>query len=51
MESQNLYEVMIERYGRASTIMTSARHVDERMGPFDDPRPTRSSTASRTMLT
>ena len=36
-ESQDLYEVMIERYGRASTIMTSARHVDEWMGLFDDP--------------
>ena len=28
---------MIERYGRASTIMTSSRHVDEWMGLFDDP--------------
>jgi DNA replication protein DnaC len=37
MESQDLYEVMIERYGRASTIMTSSRHVDEWMGLFDDP--------------
>ncbi len=36
-ESQDLYEVMIERYGRASTIMTSSRHVDEWMGLFDDP--------------
>jgi DNA replication protein DnaC len=37
LESQDLYEVMIERYGRASTIMTSSRHVDEWMGLFDDP--------------
>jgi DNA replication protein DnaC len=36
-ESQDLYEVMIERYGRASTIMTSTRHVDEWTGLFDDP--------------
>jgi len=36
-ESQDLYEVMIERYGRASTVVTSARHVDEWMGLFDDP--------------
>ena len=25
-------EVFIERYGRASTIMTSSKHVDEWMG-------------------
>jgi DNA replication protein DnaC len=37
LESQDLYEVMIERYGRASTIITSSRHVDEWMGLFDDP--------------
>jgi DNA replication protein DnaC len=36
-EAQDLYEVMIERYGKASTIMTSSRHVDEWMGLFDDP--------------
>ena len=36
-ESQDLYEVIIERYGRASTVVTSARHVDEWMSLFDDP--------------
>jgi DNA replication protein DnaC len=36
-EAQDLYDVMIERYGKASTVMTSSRHVDEWMGLFDDP--------------
>ena len=36
-EAQDLYEVMIERYQRASTIITSARPLDEWMGLFDDP--------------
>jgi DNA replication protein DnaC len=36
-EAQDLYDVMIERYGRSSTIMTSSRYVDEWMGLFDDP--------------
>lgn len=37
MEAQDLYDVMIERYGKASTVMTSSRHVDEWMSLFDDP--------------
>lgn len=36
-EAQDLYEVMIERYQRASTILTSSRPLDEWMGLFDDP--------------
>jgi DNA replication protein DnaC len=37
MEAQDLYDVMIERYGKASTVMTSSRYVDAWMGLFDDP--------------
>ena len=33
MESQDLYEVMIERYGRASTIMTSSQACGRVDGP------------------
>lgn len=36
-EAQDLYEVMIERYQRASTVMTSSRPLEEWMGLFDDP--------------
>jgi DNA replication protein DnaC len=36
-EAQDLYEVMIERYQRASTIITSSRPLEEWMGLFDDP--------------
>ena len=36
-EAQDLYEVMIERYQRASTVITSSRPLDEWMGLFDDP--------------
>lgn len=35
-EAQDLYEVMIERYQRASTVITSSRPLDEWMGLFDD---------------
>jgi DNA replication protein DnaC len=37
LEAQDLYDVMIERYGKTSTVITSSRHVDEWMGLFDDP--------------
>lgn len=37
LEAQDLYEVMIERYQRASTVITSSRPLDEWMGLFDDP--------------
>jgi DNA replication protein DnaC len=37
LEAQDLYNVMIERYGKASTVITSSRHVDEWMGLFDKP--------------
>jgi len=37
LEAQDLYDVMIERYGKISTIITSSRHADEWMGLFDDP--------------
>lgn len=36
-EAQDLYEVMIERYQRGSTVMTSSRPLEEWMGLFDDP--------------
>jgi DNA replication protein DnaC len=36
-EAQDLYEVMIERYQRASTVMTSSRPLEEWMELFDDP--------------
>ncbi len=36
-EAQDLYEVMIERYQRATTVMTSSRPLDEWMDLFDDP--------------
>jgi DNA replication protein DnaC len=52
LEAQDLYEVMIERYGISSTIMTSSRHVDEGWASSTIPfLPTRSLTASRTMRT
>ncbi len=36
-EAQDLYEVMIERYQRSSTVITSSRPLEEWMGLFDDP--------------
>jgi DNA replication protein DnaC len=36
-EAQDLYEVTIERYQRASTVITSSRPLEEWMGLFDDP--------------
>ncbi len=36
-EAQDLYEVIIERYQRASTVITSSRPLEEWMGLFDDP--------------
>ena len=36
-QSHNLYEIVIERYGISSIIMTSCRHVEEWMGLFEDP--------------
>lgn len=36
-QATDFYEVIIERYGRASTIMTSNRDVQEWMALFDDP--------------
>lgn len=36
-QSSDLYEVIIERHRRASTIVTSNRTVDEWIGLFDDP--------------
>jgi len=36
-EAQDLYEVMIERYQRASTVITSSRPLEEWMGLFEDP--------------
>ena len=35
-EAQDLYEVMIERYQRSSTVITSSRPLEEWMGLFDD---------------
>lgn len=36
-QTGDFYEVVIERYGRASTIITSNRDVQEWMALFDDP--------------
>jgi len=36
-QSGDFYEVVIERYGKASIVITSNRDVDEWMGLFDDP--------------
>jgi DNA replication protein len=36
-QSNDIYEIIIERYGRASTLFTSNRHVDEWMPLFIDP--------------
>jgi len=36
-EANDFYEMIVERYGRASTIITSNRHVDEWEALFDDP--------------
>ncbi len=36
-QATDFYEVVIERYGRASTIITSNRDVQEWMALFDDP--------------
>ncbi|MBF0556553.1 MAG: ATP-binding protein, partial [Nitrospirae bacterium] len=36
-ESSDFYEIIVERYGRASTILTSNRHVEEWVPLFDDP--------------
>jgi len=36
-EANDFYEIVVERYGRASTIITSNRHVDEWEALFDDP--------------
>jgi DNA replication protein DnaC len=36
-EASDFYEIVVERYGRASTIITSNRHVDEWEALFDDP--------------
>ena len=36
-QSNDLYEVIIERHRRASTIVTSNRTIDEWIGLFDDP--------------
>jgi DNA replication protein DnaC len=36
-QSNDIYEVVVERYGRASTIITSNRHVDEWTPLFVDP--------------
>jgi len=36
-QSGDLYEVIIERHRRASTIVTSNRTIDEWIGLFDDP--------------
>lgn len=36
-QSSDLYEVIIERHRRASTIVTSNRTIDEWIGLFDDP--------------
>jgi len=36
-EANDFYEIVIERHGRASTIITSNRHVDEWEALFDDP--------------
>ncbi len=36
-QAHDLYEIVIERYGTSSTILTSCRHVQEWMDLFDDP--------------
>ena len=36
-QSQDLYELIIERHRRSSFIVTSNRGVDEWLGLFDDP--------------
>jgi len=36
-EAGDFYEIVVERHGRASTIITSNRHVDEWEALFDDP--------------
>lgn len=36
-QAGDFYEVVIERYGKASIVITSNRDVDEWMGLFDDP--------------
>jgi len=36
-QSGDFYEVIIERYGRASTVITSNRDAHEWMALFDDP--------------
>lgn len=36
-QSHDIYEIIIERYGRASTIFTSNRHIDEWTPLFIDP--------------
>lgn len=36
-EANDFYEIVIERHGRASTVITSNRHVDEWETLFDDP--------------
>jgi len=36
-QAHDLYEIVIERYGTSSIIMTSCRHVEEWMELFEDP--------------
>lgn len=36
-EANDFYEIVVERHGRASTIITSNRHVEEWEMLFDDP--------------
>ena len=36
-QANDFYEVVVERYGRASTVITSNRDVQEWMALFDDP--------------
>ncbi len=36
-QASDLYELVVERYARTSTILSSNRHVDEWMPLFDDP--------------
>ncbi|MBF0556133.1 MAG: ATP-binding protein [Nitrospirae bacterium] len=36
-QSSDFYEIIVERYGRASTILTSNRHVEEWVPLFEDP--------------
>ena len=38
-QSQDLYELIIERHRRSSFAFTSDRGVDEWLGLFDDPNP------------